>query len=138
MAFELMNTQEIHEFGLQVLLQHLTEKGFEIEFAQPNKSEIPHVVAKQGEQLIFILVATDVYPNKGTIADSEKQALLEHAQTFAAQSACAYLGIVNADGVVNKDKDYVPKLLKMHNFILTSADLNSFISKIEVLRRWTY
>ena len=39
MAFELMNTQEIHEFGLQVLLQHLTEKGFEIEFAQPNKSE---------------------------------------------------------------------------------------------------
>mgnify|MGYP000606138182 CR=1 FL=1 len=31
MAFELMNTQEIHEFGLQVLLQHLTEKGFEIE-----------------------------------------------------------------------------------------------------------
>ena len=27
MAFELMNTQEIHEFGLQVLLQHLTEKG---------------------------------------------------------------------------------------------------------------
>ena len=54
MAFELMNTQEIHEFGLQVLLQHLTEKGFEIEFAQPNKSEFPHVVAKQGEQLIFI------------------------------------------------------------------------------------
>ena len=78
MAFELMNTQEIHEFGLQVLLQYLTEKGFEIEFVQPNKSEIPHVVAKQGEQLIFILVATDVYPNKGTIADSDKQALLEH------------------------------------------------------------
>ena len=139
MAFELMNTQEIHEFGLQVLLQHLTEKGFEIEFAQPNKSEIPHVVAKQGEQLIFILVATDVYPNKGTIADSEKQALLEHAQTFAAQSACAYLGIVNADTVLLiKIKNYVPKLLKMHNFILTSADWNSFISKIEVLRRWTY
>ena len=76
MAFELMNTQEIHEFGLQVLLQHLTEKGFEIEFVQPNKSEIPHVVAKQGKRLIFILVATDVYPNKGTIADSYKQALL--------------------------------------------------------------
>lgn len=33
--------------------KHLTEKGFEIEFAQPNKSEIPHVVAKQGEQLIL-------------------------------------------------------------------------------------
>ena len=110
MAFELMNTQEIHEFGLQVLLQHLTEKGFEIEFAQPNKSEIPHVVAKQGEQLIFILVATDVYPNKGTIADSDKQALLEHAQT------CAYLGIANADGVVNKDKELCAKAFKNAQF----------------------
>ena len=106
MAFELMNTQEIHEFGLQVLLQHLTEKGFEIEFAQPNK----------GEQLIFILVATDVYPNKGTIADSDKQALLEHAQTFAAQSACAYLGIANADGVVNKDKELCAKAFKNAQF----------------------
>ena len=94
MAFELMNTQEIHEFGLQVLLQHLTEKGFEIEFAQPNKSEFPHVVAKQGEQLIFILMLTVL---------------------------------------LIKIKNYVPKLLKMHNFILTSADWNSFISKIEVL-----
>lgn len=26
MAFELMNTQEIHEFGLQVLLQRFTER----------------------------------------------------------------------------------------------------------------
>ena len=100
MVFELMNTQEIHEFGLQVLLQHLTEKGFEIEFAQHNKSEIPHVVAKQGEQLIFILVATDVYPNKGTIADSD----------------CAYLGIANADGVVNKDKELCAKAFKNAQF----------------------
>ena len=52
---------------------------------------------------------------------------------FCSTVCLCYLGIANADGVVNKDKDYVPKLLKMHNFILTSADWNSFISKIEVL-----
>ena len=101
---------------MQLGFQLLTEKGFEIEFAQPNKSEFPHVVAKQGEQLIFILVATDVYPNKGTIANSDKQALLEHAQTFAAQSACAYLGIANADGVVNKDKELCAKAFKNAQF----------------------
>lgn len=134
MAFELMNTQEIHEFGLQVLLQHLTEKGFEIEFAQPNKSEIPHVVAKQGEQLIFILVATDVYPNKGTIADSERNMLklLQHSLLVLIWESSMLTVLLI------KIKNYVPKLLKMHNFILTSADWNSFISKIEVLRRWTY
>lgn len=116
MPFELMNTQEIHEFGLQVLLQHLTEKGFEIEFAQPNKSKIPHVVAKQGEQLVFILAATDVYPNKGTIADADKQTLLEHAQKFSAQSACAYLGIANAEGVANKDKELCAQAFKNAQF----------------------
>lgn len=116
MSCELMNDQEIHEFGLQVLLQHLTEKGYEIEFAQPNKSEIPHIVAKKDEKLVFILSATDVYPNKGTIKDSDKQALLEHSQTFSAQSACAYLGIANADGVVNKDKELCSKAFKKAQF----------------------
>lgn len=116
MSFELMNAQEIHEFGLQVLLQHLTEKGYEIELAQPNKSEIPHIVARQENKLVFILAATDVYPNKGSIADTDKQALLEHAQTFAAQSACAYLGIANADGVVNKDKELCAKAFRNAQF----------------------
>ena len=135
MAFELMNTQEIHEFGLQVLLQHLTEKGFEIEFAQPNKSEFPHVVAKQGEQLIFILVATDVYPNKGTIVLPilinrhywNMLKLLQHSLLVLIWESLMLTVLLI------KIKNYVPKLLKMHNFILTSADWNSFISKIEVL-----
>lgn len=116
MSSELMNTQEIHEFGLQMLVQHLTEKGYEVEFAQPNKNEIPHIVAKQGEQLIFILAATDVYPHKGVITDAEKQALLEHAQAFNAQSACAYLGIANADGVAVKDKALCAKAFKNAQF----------------------
>ncbi len=116
MSSELMNTQEIHEFGLQMLLQHLTEKGYEVDFAQPSKNEIPHVVAKQGEQLIFILAATDVYPHKGAITDAEKQALLEHAQAFNAQSACAYLGIANADGVAVKDKELCAKAFKNAQF----------------------
>ncbi len=116
MTAELMNTQEIHEFGLQILLQYLTEKDYEIEFAQPNKTEIPHIVAKQGEQLIFILSATDVYPKKGVIAPADKQSLLEHAQKFNAQSACAYLGIVNAEGVAKKNKELCAQAFKETKF----------------------
>lgn len=115
MAFELMNTQEIHEFGLQVLLQHLTEKGFEIEFAQPNKSEIPHVVAKQGEQLIFILVATDVYPIKVLLPILISRhywnmlKLLQH-------SLLVLIWNRHADGVVNKDKELCAKAFKNAQF----------------------
>ena len=126
MAFELMNTQEIHEFGLQVLLQHLTEKGFEIEFAQPNKSEIPHVVAKQGEQLMFIPIKV-LLPILISRHYWNMLKLLQHS----------LLVLIWASPMLTvlliKIKNYVPKLLKMHNFILTSADWNSFISKIEVL-----
>lgn len=109
---ELMNEQEIHEFGLQVLIQYLKNKGYQVEFAQPDRNSLPHVIAKQGEQLIFILAATDVYPHKGKISDTDKAALLEHAKKFAAQSACAYLGLANAEGVEKKDKALISKAYK--------------------------
>lgn len=116
MASELMTAQEIHEFGLQVLVQQLTAKGYEIEFAQPDKIEIPHIIAKQGELLVFILASTDVYPHKGTIADADKQALVEHAEKFNAQSACAYLGIANGAGVAAQDKELCGQAFKDAQF----------------------
>lgn len=133
MAFELMNTQEIHEFGLQVLLQHLTEKGFEIEFAQPNKSEIPHVVAKQGEQLFLFWWLLMFIPIKVLLPILISRhywnmlKLLQHSLLVLIWESPMLTVLLI------KIKNYVPKLLKMHNFILTSADWNSFISKIEVL-----
>lgn len=123
MSSEFMNAQEVHEFGLQVLTQYLEEKGYKVEFVQPNKNEIPHVVALQGEQLVFILAATDVYPAKGVITDAEKQALLEHAQNFNAQSACCYLGIANADGLEKKDKELCAKAFKDAQFCVDFSGL---------------
>ena len=115
MAFELMNTQEIHEFGLQVLLQHLTEKGFEIEFAQPNKRLLMFIPIKV---LLPILISRHYW---------NMLKLLQHSLLVLIWESPMLTVLLI------KIKNYVPKLLKMHNFILTSADWNSFISKIEVL-----
>lgn len=117
MSAELMTEQEIHEFGLQVLIQYLEGKGYDIEFAQPDKNSLPHIIAKSGEQLTFIIAATDMYPNKGKIDDSEKAAVLEHAKNFDAQSACAYLGLVNAEGVEKNDKVLMSKAYKDARFM---------------------
>ena len=88
MVFELMNTQEIHEFGLQVLLQHLTEKGFEIEFAQHNKSEIPHVVAKCQRRTVKNLKRRpENDPNAGNIALVIYAGTLSAGQLSAGSSA---------------------------------------------------
>lgn len=117
MSAELMTEQEIHEFGLQVLIQYLQGKGYDIEFAQPDKKSLPHIVAKSGEQLTFIIAATDIYPNKGKISDADKSAVLEHAKNFDAQSACAYLGLVNAEGVEKNDKALMSKAFKNARFM---------------------
>lgn len=117
MSAELMTEQEIHEFGLQVLIQYLQGKGYDIEFAQPDKKSLPHIVAKSGEQLTFIIAATDIYPNKGKISDADKSAVLEHAKNFDAQSACAYLGLVNAEGVEKNDKSLMSKAFKNARFM---------------------
>lgn len=117
MSAELMTEQEIHEFGLQVLIQYLQGKGYDIEFAQPDKKSLPHIVAKSGEQLTFIIAATDIYPNKGKISDADKGAVLEHAKNFDAQSACAYLGLVNAEGVEKNDKALMSKAFKNARFM---------------------
>ena len=123
MSSELMTTNEIHAFGLQVLIKTFQEKGFAIEYAQPQKIEIPHIIAKQNDELFFTLSSTDVYPNKGTITQKDKESLIEHAMKFSAKPACAYLGIANADGVVSKDKELCSKAYKNAQFYTDFAGL---------------
>ena len=62
---QLMTKEEIHEFGLQILSRYLEANAYEIEMMHPNMQMFPHVIAKKNGQLVFIIAATDVYPNKG-------------------------------------------------------------------------
>jgi UDPglucose 6-dehydrogenase len=114
---QLMTKEEIHEFGLQILSRYLEANAYEIEMMHPNMQMFPHIIAKKNGQLVFIIAATDVYPNKGSFADSEKAALLENAAKFDAQAACAYLGIANAAGAKAKDKELCGKAYKDADFI---------------------
>lgn len=120
---ELMNEQEIHEFGLQVLVQWLEGRGYDIEFVQPDRNSLPHVFAKSGGQLTLIIAATDIYPRKGRISDRDKAAVLELGQKLNAQCACAYLGLANAEGVDRKDKILAGKAYKKARFVADFSGL---------------
>lgn len=120
---ELMTEQEIHEFGLQVVEQYLEGHGYGIEFAQPEKNSLPHIIAKHGEQLVFIIAATEMYPNKGKISDADKTAVLEHAAQFNAKVACAYLGLANAEGAKAGDKELAGKAYRGANFMADFSGL---------------
>ena len=41
----------------------------------PNMQMFPHIIAKKNGQLVFIIAATDVYPNKGSLPTVKGSAL---------------------------------------------------------------
>lgn len=114
---ELMTKNEIHEFGLQILSRYLEANAYQIEMMHPNMDVFPHIVARKNGQLVFIIAATGVYPNKGSFNDTEKAALLENAAKFNAQAACAYLGIANAEGAKAGDRKLCGKAYKNADFL---------------------
>lgn len=120
---QLMTKDEIHAFGLQILMQYLEGRGYKIEMAQPNKACIPHIVAQNGPVNFFILAATDVYPKKGVIADSDKALLLESAEKYGAVAACAYLGIANAAGLETNDKELLGSAYRDARFVTDFSGL---------------
>lgn len=113
----LMNEQELHEAGLEILANWLESKGFEILVAQKEKDALPSMVVKQDEAVTFILAASAMYPEKGSISDKTKAIVLQHAKQFEAQTACAYIGLANAKAVEAKDKTNYGTAAKNARFI---------------------
>lgn len=113
----LMNEQELHEAGLEILANWLESKGFEILVAQKEKDALPSMVVKQGEAVTFILAASAMYPENGSISDKTKAIVLQHAKQFEAQTACAYIGLANAKAVEAKDKTNYGTAAKNARFI---------------------
>jgi hypothetical protein len=101
---ELMTTQEIHDFGIKVVLEKLTEDGHKIVSFCPDLGTNPQIVVVIGGRLSMILVRTDVFPNKGQLEnESIKQRLLSHAQGHNALCYFASVGILNAFGTTEEE-----------------------------------
>jgi hypothetical protein len=96
---ELMSQQEIHEFGIQIVLDSVKEDGYDVLSANARLGVNPQIVAVKHGLLAFIAVRTACYPYHGEI---ENQALLDklirHAQSNGARLLLASVGIANADG----------------------------------------
>lgn len=117
MENELLTEQEIHEKGLMIVIQWLQQHGFDIEFAQPGKHELPNILARSGEIYTYILVGVDMYPNKGTIAEADKAAMLEHTQANGGLAACAHVGLANAYAVEAGEKHRIGRAEKNARFV---------------------
>ena len=92
-----MTREEIHDFGVQVVYEEMMKAGYEILGADPSPAVTPQIVARKDGQLCFVIVRTDVYPNRGKLADDREFLYnLEHAERNNALCYFAGVGICNA------------------------------------------
>ena len=78
---EMMTREEIQDFGVQIVYEEMARDGYEILGANPSLAMTPQIVARKNGQLCFVVVRTDVYPNKGKLADDREAFYnLEHAE----------------------------------------------------------
>lgn len=102
--------------GLQALIPWLEGHGYTIDYLQPEKCAVPHIFALSGNVLTVIVVAADMYPNKGKVTEADKAAALKVANQLQGLCAVASIGLVNMDGVAANDKELMGKALKSGQF----------------------
>lgn len=94
---ERMTREEIQDFGVQIVCEEMVRDGYEILGANPSLAMTPQIVARKNGRLCFVLVRTDVYPNKGRLSgDREVFYNLEHAERNDALCYFASVGICNS------------------------------------------
>ena len=94
---EQLTREEIQDFGVQIVYEEMVRDGYEILGANPSLAMTPQIVARKNGRLCFVVVRTDVYPNKGRLSDDREVFYnLEHAERNDALCYFASVGICNS------------------------------------------
>ena len=89
---EILTKAEIHHFGVEIVHSQMERDGFEIVGVNPSITVTPQIVARRKGELCFVIVRTDFYPNRGSLAsDQEFFYNLEHAEKNNA--LCYFAGV---------------------------------------------
>jgi len=92
-----MTEEEIHDFGIEIVVGQLKKEGYEIEGVNTDLGMNPQVVGRKDNQLAFVAVRTACYPEKGRLEKSVHFQMIEHADQHGAIPYFASVGIANAD-----------------------------------------
>jgi len=114
---ELMTEAEIHDFGIQIVVNQLQREGHEVVSIVTELNRSPQIVAKTDGQLAFITVRTAPYPNSGQApSPAAKKKLLDFASEHNATAYFASVGITNAQGVDSGDERLSAKPIRGTRF----------------------
>lgn len=99
MAVEILSFKEIHEFGIDIVVDYARKDGFQVTHIEYDQSLDPQIIAIKKGDLFFILVRTACYPYKGIIEKGDRlDIFLSSAIKQNAKCLFAGVGIANAKG----------------------------------------
>lgn len=106
-----MTNEELHIFGIEMILPYLEKEGVTIESVKPDIKSNLQIMGKRWGELIFIAVRTACYPSKGELTPEEHLEILNWVNKRGATAFFASVGIACAS---YPDKSPVTTEAHMH------------------------
>ena len=98
-----MTEEEIHDFGIQIVMNQLKKEKYEIFSHNSSLGINPQILARKRNQLCFILVRTECYPEKGKLKNHVQTQILKLAAEHDAVPYFASVGIARSDSKTEEE-----------------------------------
>lgn len=114
---ELMTTDNIHAFGVEIVCKQLQEAEWIVESADVFSDPLtqPQIVAHKDGEIGFFVVRTAMYPDRGRIEGEEVfQTQVRHASAHGAACYFASVSIANSEGKTEAEMSVPVKGVAYH------------------------
>ena len=88
-----MSEQELHAFGIEIIVSHIEKEGVIIEDVNPDLKSNPQIIGQRWGSLAFSYVRTACYPQYGTLSNESILQCLHWAYRHSARAFFASVGI---------------------------------------------
>lgn len=121
----LLSREEVVQFGLRHVYGQLTKEGYKILSVMPEPEVDPQILAQKEEQMIFVVIRTEVYPEIGDLPSINRiKQIREHAEKHHALTKFVSIGLMNASAKTEEEKS---KLYKGGEFYVNYSGLHELI-----------
>lgn len=104
---ELMTSQDIHAFGVEIVFKQLEKDGWTIQSTdvEGDITSEPQIVAAKDGELAFFVIRTGMYPGRGRFEEGQEafNTLVRHAAEHGASCYFASVGIANSNGTTDEE-----------------------------------
>lgn len=104
---DLMTPADIHAFGVEIVCKQLVKDGWDVASAAPVRQDMPfpQIVARKDGETAFVIVRTDVFPNRGRFEGGQSvyNAFVEYALSQGASCYFASVGIANSEAATEAE-----------------------------------